>query len=252
VEFEEYRIMYEAEDTHWWYRGVHISMLTLLGLTPKKHKNLRILDAGCGTGGNLQFLSDAGYERLEGFDYSEHALYFCRKRGLTGVKHGSATDIPFPSNSYPVVISCDMLNDTGIKDEHAALKELYRVLKPGGKLFLNLPALSFLAGEHDLATSVARRYTRRSISDLLSEEGFTLKRVTYRNMLLFPLIFIVRKLRSARDNAASVRSDIELPPSPINTLLTTVMRLEAFLLRYVDLPIGSSVSVVAVKPPADR
>src|SRR5687768_5952876 len=240
--------MYEAEDTHWWYRGVHISMLTLLGLNARKYKRLRILDAGCGTGGNLKFLRDAGYEQLQGFDYSEHALYFCHKRGLTGVKHGSATDIPFPSDTYPVVISCDMLNDTGVLDEHAALKELYRVLKPGGRLFLNLPALSFLAGEHDLATSVARRYTRRSISEMLKEEGFILRRVTYRNMLLFPLIFAVRKLRRAREDTDTVRSDIELPPAPINALLIAIMRLEALLLRYIDLPIGSSVSVVAEKP----
>jgi SAM-dependent methyltransferase len=248
MEFEEYRIMYEAEDTHWWYRGVHLSMLTLLGLKSGKHSHLRILDAGCGTGGNLQFLKDEGFDNLQGFDYSDHALHFCHKRGLVGVKHGSATDIPFPSESFPVVISCDMLNDTGVQDEHAALRELYRVLKPGGRLFLNLPALSFLAGEHDLATSVARRYTRGSISSLLREEGFIVRRATYRNMLLFPLIFVVRKLRGAKENQGSVRSDITLPPAPVNALLTAIMRLEAFLLKYVDLPIGSSVSVVAEKP----
>ena len=249
MEREEYRIMYEAEDTHWWYRGLRNSMLTLLKLDRGKSRHILILDAGCGTGGNLQYLKQAGFTNLDGFDFSQHALELCRERGLHHVKIGSITEIPYPDNHYDVVISCDVLNDKGIHDDCIALRELYRVLKPGGLLFLNLPALKLLSGQHDQATSIARRYTRRSISEKLEREGFRLRRVTYRNMLLFPLIFVVRKLRrSSAEGDAPARSDISLPPAPLNAALTLMMKLESLLLRYLDLPIGSSVSVVAQKP----
>jgi SAM-dependent methyltransferase len=240
--------MYRAEDSHWWYRGLRASMLSLLRLDPQRDPDLRILDAGCGTGGNLAFLRRLGFGNLDGFDYSEHALHFCRARGLNDVRQGSATEIPFGSGTYDVVISCDVLNDAGVQDEITALQEIRRVLRPGGRLYLNLPALSFLAGEHDLATSVARRYTRTSIGKLLRQAGFRPVRITYRNALLFPLIFLVRKLRPPKPHCEQVRSDITLPPAPINSVLTLVMQLEALLLRHVDLPIGSSVSVVAQKP----
>jgi SAM-dependent methyltransferase len=248
LELEEYRIMYEAEDSHWWYRGLRASMLSLLRLDPRRDRELRILDAGCGTGGNLAFLREQGFNRLEGFDYSEHALHFCHERGLHDVRQGSATEIPFGSGIYDVVISCDVLNDAGVKDEITALREIKRVLRPGGKLYLNLPALAFLAGEHDLATSVARRYTRASIAKLLREAGFRPRRITYRNTLLFPLIFLVRKLRPQKPGCEQVRSDIDLPPASVNAFLTFIMRIESYLMRYVNLPIGSSVSVVAQKP----
>src|SRR6266516_3113510 len=86
-----------------------------------------------------------------------------RLDSLEGIRQGSAMDIPFESNRYDIAISCDVLNDAGITDEMAALRELYRVLKPGGRLVLSLPAFSFLHGEHDKATSIARRYTRPGI-----------------------------------------------------------------------------------------
>jgi len=250
VEFDEYQIMYEAEDTHWWYQGLRGVMFTLLGLRRDKGRRLRILDAGCGTGGNIHALRQAGYSDVDGFDFSPVALHFCRQRGLESVRQGSITDMPYGEGSYDIIISCDVLNDAGTEDEATALRELYRVLRPGGRLFLNLPAFSFLRSEHDRATSVARRYTKSDISRKLVRAGFRVKRVTYWNMLLFPAVVFVRLLRRERpdDLNKPARSDIVLPRAPVNTLLTGLLRVEGLLLRRVNLPFGSSVAVVAVKP----
>lgn len=122
--------MYEAEDVHWWYRGLRTVLFTMLSLDQAKTRRLKILDAGCGTGGNLAALIKAGYEP-EGFDFSPVAVEFCHARGLSRVGLGSITDIPYPDQTFDIVISCDVLNDAGTANEAAALAQLYRVLRPG-------------------------------------------------------------------------------------------------------------------------
>ena len=250
MEFEEYRIMREAEDVHWWYRGLRGVMFTLLGLHRDDGLSTRILDAGCGTGGNMCALEEAGFGHVLGFDYSADGLYFCRERGLDNLCQSSLMAIPFPDNSLNIVISCDVINDEGLPDEMQALRELYRVLKPGGRLFLNLPAYNFLRGEHDKATSVARRYTTRSIAGKLRSVGFKIKRVTYWNMFLFPIVLTVRLVSRllGRHEREQVRSDISVPPRPVNAFLTMILTMEQVMMRHFNLPFGSSVGVVAVKP----
>lgn len=242
--------MYEAEDTHWWYRGMRGVMSTMLGLGKVQGKSAHILDAGCGTGGNLHALQERGFTNLVGFDLSSVALEFCRKRGLTRVRLGSITEIPYADSLFDLVISCDVVTDAGTDNEARALDELYRVLKPGGRLFLNLPAYGFLRSEHDRATAVARRVTRGEIEGKLRQAGFRIKRATYWNTILFPVVLAVRLLRREKpddlDNPA--RSDIVLPPAPINLFLSACVGLEHWLLKFINLPFGSSVAVVAVKP----
>ncbi|MFL5732146.1 MAG: methyltransferase domain-containing protein [Chloroflexia bacterium] len=254
MEFEEFRIMYEAEDRHWWYRGLRGVMFSLLGLKDPRSTSWRILDAGCGTGGNLEALRSAGFAHSEGFDVNPPALHFCGMRGLTNVQLGSIMEIPYQADSFDAVISCDVLNDAGTSNEAGALVELYRVLKPGGRLFLNLPAFSFLRGEHDRATSVARRYTKPEIKGKLRKAGFRVRRVTYWNMFLLPVVMAVRLVRrdGEDDRDRPARSDIVVPPEPLNALLTGVVGLERLLLRFVDFPAGSSVAAVAVKPRGER
>jgi SAM-dependent methyltransferase len=250
VEFEEYKIMYEAEDTHWWYRGMRGVMFEMLGLRRDPLRQPAIVDAGCGTGGNLHALDSAGYRNIFGFDLSPIALEFCQMRGLRDVRQGSITNIPFDSDTFDIAYSCDVVSDAGTDNEMAALNELYRVLKPGGRLFLNLPAFGFLRSEHDRATDIARRVTRNEIERKLVQVGFRVRRATYWNTLLFPVVVAVRLIRRERPNdlASPARSDIVLPSPPLNFALTMCMGMEHFLLRLFNLPFGSSVSVVAIKP----
>ncbi|MEO5953837.1 MAG: class I SAM-dependent methyltransferase [Chloroflexia bacterium] len=242
--------MYEAEDTHWWYRGLRGVMSTLLGLGKASRKDFPILDAGCGTGGTLSSLAKRGFSNLEGFDLSPIAIEFCHKRGMERVRLGSITQIPFEDRSFDLVISCDVVSDAGTDNELDALQELYRVLKPGGRLFLNLPAFEFLRSEHDRAVATTRRVTRADINRKLELVGFRIKRSTYWNSLLLPVVVAVRLLKREKDEDLEkiARSDIEVPWWPANLFLSACVGLEHLLLRWVSLPVGSSVAIVAVRP----
>jgi SAM-dependent methyltransferase len=250
LEYAEYKIMYEAEDTHWWYRGLRGVIATMLALDKQGSSDNRVLDAGCGTGANLAGLKQKGFHKIAGFDFSPTALEFCKLRGLTAVVQGSITAIPFRENSCDVIISCDVVTDAGTENEMQAFQELYRVLKPGGRLFLNLPAHAFLRSEHDRAVAVARRVTKREVVGKLKAAGYIVRRATYWNTLLFPIVVAVRLLRREReaDLKQPARSDIVVPFAPVNAVLSALVWFEHALLRYINLPYGSSLAVVAVKP----
>ena len=248
MDFREYEIMYQAESSHWWYAGLREILFRRTGLGRAGSRRWRILDAGCGTGGTLQALR--GHPRTWGFDYAPAALHFCRRRGLCNVVQGSILAIPFPDNHFDLVISNDVLCDAGTIDDAQGLREIYRVLKPGGRVFLNLPAYPFLRSEHDVAAAVEHRFTRRELRAKLGAAGFRICRLAHWNTVLFPAVVAVRLARrgGARLDDTQARSDIHLPPAPINALLTVIIRLEARLLDLIDLPYGSSVFTVSQKP----
>jgi SAM-dependent methyltransferase len=248
MDFREYEIMYEAEIPHWWYSGLRDILFRRTGLRTPASRRWRILDAGCGTGGTLHALR--AHSHAWGFDYSPIALHFCRQRKLRNIAQGSIRAIPFPSNHFDLVISNDVLCDTGAVDDAQGLREIYRVLKPGGRVFLNLPAYPFLRSEHDVAAAVEHRYTRPELRGKLQAAGFRVWRLSHWNTVLFPVVVAVRLARrgGTRLDDSQARSDIRVPAAPINRLVTMIIRLESRLLDYIDLPYGSSVFTVSQKP----
>jgi SAM-dependent methyltransferase len=250
MDFREFEVMYKAEGRHWWYRGLREMLFRRAGLRDPASREWTILDAGCGTGGNLQALRRSGHIYAQGFDYAEAAVQFCRQRGLHNVRQASITDIPFPGDEFDLVYSCDVLCDTGTSSQEQALAELYRVTRPGGRLFLNLPAYAFLRSEHDAATDVDRRYTMRQVRAMVETAGFTVERLSHWNATLFPVVAAVRLARKrgkSRDRTEA-RSDIQVPAPPINRLLTAIVRTESRLTDWISLPYGSSVLCLARKP----
>jgi SAM-dependent methyltransferase len=250
MDFREFQVMYQAEGRHWWYQGLRAILFRRAGLNRPTSRTWQILDAGCGTGGTLDALRRSGHLHAQGFDFNEPAIYFCRQRGLHNVRQGSITDIPFPDCEFDLVISNDVLCDAGTSNEGQALHELYRVLKPGGRLFVNLPAYPYLRSEHDQATDVDRRYTMRSLRQKIEAAGFEVVRLSHWNATLFPVVLAVRLSRrkgQMRDKSVA-RSDIQVPPAPINGLLAQLVKLEGRLMDRTTIPFGSSVICLARKP----
>jgi SAM-dependent methyltransferase len=242
---EEYERMYDAEERQWWYAGMRAISLALLrpalaGAGPR----LRLLDAGCGTGNNLRHLEAFG--TAVGVDLSTDALRFCRSRGVKVARAGLSS-LPFPDGSFDCVTSFDVIYHRWVSDDRAAVREMARVLRPGGRLLLRVPALKMLWGAHDRAVHSRHRYTRGEVRALLRDEGLEVERLSYANSLLFPLLWLRRRLDRLTGREGS---DVGFLPAPLEWAFHGLLRVEARLLPRLALPVGASVFALARKPGA--
>lgn len=239
---EEYRVMAELEGVQWWYAGMRrIARALLTPLLPAPAAGRRILDAGCGTGWNLQELSVFG--DTYGVDLSPLAVITTRRRGGR-VTQGNLLGLPYASSSFDVVTSFDVLYHAWVVDDAQAVRELARVLKPGGLMLVKVPALRVLWGAHDEAVHSRHRYTRTELEQLLEGAGLQLVRSTYANSLLFPVLLTRRFLDRALNRHGS---DVSLLPPLLEKLFGGLLSIEASLLGAMNLPIGASVFAVARK-----
>ncbi|HLE62866.1 MAG TPA: class I SAM-dependent methyltransferase, partial [Pyrinomonadaceae bacterium] len=151
-----YSIMYRVEETHWWFVGRRRIISSFLAqINANSERPQKILDVGCGTGANLEMLSQFG--EAEGIDVSREALAFCLQRGLRNVREGEAERLPFPDNSFDLVTGLDVVEH--LDNDLAGLKEMHRVLRPQGRILLFVPAFMFLWGVQDDISNHRRRYT---------------------------------------------------------------------------------------------
>jgi SAM-dependent methyltransferase len=234
-----------AEDRHFWFRGLRRHARLLLDEARAGGRGGLILDCGAGTGRNLDWLNDFGL--AIGVERSPAGLRVGRQFGRRLVR-GTVTRLPLGDASVDVTTSFDVLYCLDDDDEREAVREMWRVLKPGGLALVNAAALDLLHGSHSALTHERRRYTPRRLAALLTGAGFSIGRMTYTNMTLFPLTLAVR-WRDRRQGRAEVaaETDLQVPPAPVNALLSAAVAVDGLLLRLVDLPIGSSLMCVARK-----
>jgi SAM-dependent methyltransferase len=206
----------------------------------------RVLDAGCGTGGLIAQLRRHHPDwRLTGIDLVPLACELSRARCGAGAEiiAGSVTALPFADGQFDAVVSNDVISQ--IDGPQAALAEFARVLRPGGTLVINLPAYMWMWSYHDDAVGTTHRYVRPEFAAMLVKAGFTPRRFTYWNALLFPAIWAQRRLLAARD----APSDVRLYPAPIEAACNAIMALEQTWVRMGGAwPWGLSLLGVASRP----
>ncbi|WP_245803525.1 class I SAM-dependent methyltransferase [Daejeonella lutea] len=240
--------MYRAEDKLWWYVGLR----DLLKYFVMKHHSAdpRILDAGCGTGKNIEFLNSLGYTNVSGFDFSHDAVEFCRKRGLDHVTRNSITEILHPDSFFDIVYCLDVMGSLGVEDRAHAVSEMFRVLKPGGFLICNTAALELFRSQHDDVSNIAKRFSREEFLMLFEGYHRRINKLTYRVFLLSPLILIYKlgkKLLARIGGSSRSKSDQVIFPLGINWFLTQIQLLENKIIEGIDLPFGSSIFIVLTK-----
>ncbi len=241
-------LTHRAERSHFWFRGFRRFVGPWLFAAARGRRDLRLLDCGCGTGANLALLSRHG--QAVGFDLTFRGLEFARANGLTRVARASIGAIPFPDAAFDVVTSFDVLYGLPDEVETAAARELARVVKPGGAVLITVAAFEALRGGHGSLGQEVRRYTIGSLTTLLRGAGLEIERASYTHATLFPILFTVRSWQRWRGGgrAAVSETEIGVPSAPVNAVLSAALTVESWLLRGVNMPVGSSVICLARKP----
>ncbi len=249
MEPSEYARIAEVEEAHFWYRGLRAAVLGALArrLPPPPAGGRRLLDAGCGPGGLARRLARFG--RVVGVDLSEQALALCgRPEALpppARVRAGVQA-LPFPDRSFDAAVSTDVLYHRAVADDGAALAEIARVCRPGALVVLNLPAHEALRGAHDVVVHTARRYARADVERLARRAGLSVESLVGFNAALLPVAWVARRLQARA--SAPPRSDLALPPAPLNAALSAWMAVEAGATARGWTPFGLSLFAVLRRP----
>jgi SAM-dependent methyltransferase len=240
MERNVYQRLDQLEGQHWWFCARRKILKSVITCFAPKHSKLRLLEAGCGTGGNLQMLSEFG--TLEAFELDDEARGIAKSKLAIDVKNGMLPDqIPYAAGSFDVVVAFDVIEH--VEHDVESLASLGKQLAPGGRLMMTVPALPWLWSKHDETHHHFRRYTRKQLNETLLKAGLQPVRISYFNTLLFPLIASLRLMRKA---FGIVETADDAMPSPMaNRILKSIFGFESNFIGRLQMPIGVSLLAVA-------
>ncbi len=242
------------EDNHWWFASRTRALNAVMRPILPKSPDFSLLDVGCGAGNMIHHLSR--YGRVKGLEIDERPVKMARQRGYDVDLFDATDPMPFEDNSFDAITALDVIEHN--EDDMAILTDSYRILKPGGRIIITVPAFMWLWSHNDDINAHIRRYTAAELRQKLSQAGFTPGRITYNNFFVFPLaaaLLLLRRSSESKPELASHHLDeeeyqVEMEPAspPVNAVLTLVGQVEAGLIRYVNLPFGTSLIAVGQKP----
>ena len=232
-----------VEETHWWFVGRR----KLFGREIEKlghGRDARVLDIGTGTGANLRLLRQMGMHDVTGLDSSEEAIRFCAERGLGAVRHGNASNLPFPDERFDLVLATDVLEH--VERDAEAAREIRRVLRPGGHALVTVPAFRSLWGLQDVQSHHLRRYRRPAFRRLLVEAGLEVRDLYYFNYLLFPAIWGARQ--AIRIFKPKIASENQVNAPALNRALHGVFSIDVATAPALRPPFGVSIMAMCRRP----
>ena len=241
MQSHHYPILYQVEETHWWYLGRRQIIQSLVEKisTTLNNSNPRLLDVGCGTGANLKMLAEHG--RAEGVDISTQAVDFCRERGLDSVKLGAVEQLPYENGSFDLVTALDVVEH--LDDDVHGLQEMRRVLRRDGRLLLFVPAFMFLWGVQDDVSNHRRRYTLPRLLRAVEAAGFSVEWASYANISFFLPVLVVRSVMRWLGLRAATEYGINI--SLMNGPFSRLFAAERYILKRGRLPFGVSAVCIA-------
>jgi SAM-dependent methyltransferase len=241
-----YSHMADLDQRHWWYLGRRKVLASLIERFARPPANGRILEVGCGTGHNLAMLRT--YAEVDAVELDESVRAIAESR--LG-RHVMADRLPELANvadrAYDVIGAFDVIEH--IPDDDAALRAIAAKLKPGGKLVMTVPAHQWMWSAHDVVNHHKRRYSKRSLRQLIDRSPLQLEAIGYLNSLLFPLA-LAQRMASKISGDKDAR--LGIPPRAVNGLLTAIFAAERHLVGRVPMPPGLSLFAVASAPSADQ
>ena len=246
MEKSYYEKYFHFEDDNWWFVGRRRLLIRLASAYTDPSAG-PILDAGCGTGGMLAHLGPA--DLVTGIDNERLALSFARRRGARRLLQASVVELPFQDNSFGTVYSLDVLEH--LDDDHAGMREVQRVCRPGGTILITVPAFRYLWSQHDVVNQHRRRYRAPELRDLVRDAGLQISLLSYSNTALFPAVAGVRLVKKAwallTHSSMMPGADNQYVPEPWNSFLSTLYAFERHIVPRYPLPFGVSLVCVATK-----
>jgi len=244
MDAEAYSEMIELQEKHWWFVARRIVIKSFIELEMPDSSKANVLEIGCGVGGNVELLGKSG--NYLGIDMHGPAIAYCSEKfPQFNFKCARIEDIPqeFNSNKFDSIYILDVLEhlDNGVE----ILKTTRNYLNENGKILVTVPAFQFLWSPHDDFVHHVRRYTKKSLRKTLEESGYSVERLSYFNSLLFPLALIQRL--GMRFLNKKLSSHLSTPPGIVNWLFQVVFSQEAWILRFIDMPVGLSIIAVVKK-----
>ncbi len=230
------------ESEHWWFmarRNIIREVISRCVTLPQKPT---ILEAGCGTGGNLETLMQFG--KVDAFEFDEPAREISQRKSGLPVEYGALPDdLPFDGKTYDLIGLFDVLEH--VEDDKGSLKALGEKLSDDGSLFVTVPAFQWLWSKHDVAHHHYRRYSKTSLKAAAAAAGLEVQQCSYINSFLLPVAVGMRFVKRLIGSSAP---DDTMPSPMMNKALYSVFTAERFLIGRVPMPFGLSVMVVLKKP----
>jgi SAM-dependent methyltransferase len=242
MDIAAYTVEADAEATHWWFTGRRRLFAREINKTGLPRTS-RVLDVGTSTGTNLRLLRDLGFRAVDGLDFNQAAIRYCRDKGLGPVRHGDVCKMPFASESVDLVLATDVIEH--VDDDLKALREIGRVLTPDGTVLITAPAFPFLWGLQDRISQHKRRYIRRELMDRVTRAGFSIETCYYFNFLLFLPIWVGRRLIDIFK--LDVQGEAQINSPLLNRILGAIFAADIAMAPILHPPFGVSILIVARK-----
>jgi SAM-dependent methyltransferase len=231
-----------VEATHWWFVGRRKLFATELSRAGIR-LDARVLDVGTSTGTNLRLLRELGFQHVTGLDFSDEAIRYCEQKGFGPVQKGDICAIPFADGTFDLVLATDIVEH--VDDDARAMKEIARVLSPGGIALLTVPAFQSLWGRQDEVSQHKRRYGRSTFAGLVTRASLRIIKCYYFNYLLFIPIWSARKLLSLLN--VRVESENQINNAFLNWIFSGIFYLDVRTAPILRPPFGVSLFVTAKK-----
>lgn len=243
MEQQVYSRMAAIQGEHWWFVARRRILTAVLRRYVRLPDGARLLEAGCGMGGNLAML--AGFGHVSAFEPDAGARRIVGwESGLQILEGRLPDDVPFDAEAFDLVAALDVLEH--VEEDLPSLATLRNKLRPGGWLVITVPAFPFLWSAHDRIHHHKRRYRKAELVRLVSEAGLRPVKATYFNTLLFPVVAMVRLVKGLL--GIDKADGDAMPGHLVNRLLTALFASERHLLGRIWLPVGVSILMIARRP----